>query len=88
MYKLAQGATRYNLSKRELLKVNLPLPSIAEQKSIARVLHIADNEIELLQQKYGALQKQKKGLMQRLLTGQIRVNTGHFPGNSEFPGKS
>ncbi|MCW5847527.1 MAG: restriction endonuclease subunit S [Anaerolineae bacterium] len=37
------------------------------------VLRACDDEIDLLQQKLAALEQQKKGLMQRLLTGQVRV---------------
>jgi hypothetical protein len=44
-----------------------------EQRRIAAVLQTCDREIELLTQKHNALQRQKKGLMQRLLTGRVRV---------------
>lgn len=74
MFKLAQGATRFNLSKNTLMKEKVYLPSdITEQKAIADVLSTADDEINLLNQKLEALKEQKKGLMQQLLTGQIRV---------------
>ena len=74
---------------KDYLKQTIKIPSsLEEQRKIVLVLETCDEEIGLLQQKRAALQQQKKGLMQRLLTGQIRVNTGHFPGNSEFPGKS
>ena len=74
MYKLAQGATRFNLSKNELMKEKIYLPSdISEQQAIANVLSTADDEINLLNQKLEALKEQKKGLMQQLLTGQTRV---------------
>ena len=74
MYKLAQGATRFNLSKNELMKEKIYIPSdISEQQAIADVLSTADDEINLLNQKLEALKEQKKGLMQQLLTGQIRV---------------
>ena len=49
------------------------LPSVAEQRRIAAVLQTCDREIDLLTQKRDALQRQKKGLMQRLLTGRVRV---------------
>lgn len=48
-------------------------PSLPEQQKIATVLQTADREIKLLNQKLQALQQQKKGLMQKLLTGQVRV---------------
>lgn len=54
--------------------MKLYLPSdISEQQAIADVLSTADDEINLLNQKLEALKEQKKGLMQQLLTGKIRV---------------
>jgi type I restriction enzyme S subunit len=53
--------------------IRIPLPSLEEQWRIAAVLQACDREIELLTQKRDALQRQKKGLMQRLLTGRVRV---------------
>lgn len=74
MCKLAQGATRFNLSKNELMKEKIYIPfDIEEQLAIADVLSKADEEIDLLNKKLNALKEQKKGLMQQLLTGQIRV---------------
>ena len=74
MHYLAQGATRYNLTKRYLLEAPLRLPPLAEQRRIAKVLSACDEEIDLLNCKLAALQTQKKGLMQRLLTGRVRVS--------------
>jgi hypothetical protein len=37
------------------------------------LVEIADREIELLKRELDALKTQKKGLMQKLLTGQVRV---------------
>lgn len=74
MYMLAQGATRFNLSKTEFLKSYIYIPSdIAEQKAIAEILSKADEEIELLNKKLEAFKQEKKALMQQLLTGKIRV---------------
>ncbi len=51
----------------------IKLPSLKEQKKIACVLSNADKEIALLKQELNELQDQKRGLMQQLLTGEIRV---------------
>ena len=51
----------------------IPLPSKPEQMAIASVLERADREIDILQQELVALKQQKKGLMQKLLTGEVRV---------------
>lgn len=48
-------------------------PSIEEQKAIASVLTVADEEIEALEQRISNLKLQKKALMQQLLTGKKRV---------------
>lgn len=53
--------------------IPLILPDIEIQDKVASVLSTADDEINLLNQKLEALKEQKKGLMQQLLTGQIRV---------------
>lgn len=57
----------------DLLKVAIPFPSKKEQARIAQVLQTLDHEIDLLQQELDALKQQKKGLMQKLLTGEVRV---------------
>ena len=63
-----------NLSADIVKKLSIKMPSdITEQKAIADVLSTADEEIDLLNQKLEVFKEQKKGLMQQLLTGQIRV---------------
>lgn len=73
IFSLAQGSTRFNLSKNELMKLKIEAPPITEQQHIAKILSTADREIELLNEEVELLKQQKKGLMQLLLTGIIRV---------------
>lgn len=73
MFVLAQGSTRFNISKKEVMKLKIDLPTIEEQTAIAQVLTAVDREIELAQQKLELLRQQKCGLMQQLLTGKKRV---------------
>ena len=54
--------------------IKIKLPSFEEQTAIAQVLQAADKEIQLLKAKVDKLKEEKKGLMQVLLTGKIRVN--------------
>lgn len=61
------------ISYPDLQSVKIPYPPLSEQKAIADILSKADEEIDLLTAKLSALKSQKKGLMQKLLTGQIRV---------------
>lgn len=54
--------------------IELP-PTIEEQQRIVEVLDACDQEIRLLEAELEALKLQKRGLMQKLLTGDIRVKT-------------
>jgi type I restriction enzyme S subunit len=54
--------------------IKVDLPSLEEQKAISAFLQNADKEIEIQKQKLAAMQEQKKGLMQVLLTGKKRVH--------------
>lgn len=57
-----------------LLQSKIVIPrSIAKQKQIAAALDCGDQEAQLLRQHLTALQKQKRGLMQKLLTGEWPV---------------
>lgn len=53
--------------------IRVPCPSVAEQTAIAEVNKAASDEIDALARKHAALKQQKRALMQKLLTGQIRV---------------
>lgn len=53
--------------------IPLILPNIEIQNKVAEVLSTADDEIDLLNKKLILFKEQKKGLMQQLLTGQVRV---------------
>lgn len=73
MKRIAQGSTRYNLSKDEVLKILVALPPLKEQKDISNILMYVDKEILQCELKKQKLQTLKQGLMQKLLTGKIRV---------------
>jgi type I restriction enzyme S subunit len=71
---LAHGgrkARRVNPSA--FLKLSIAMPEKAEQTCVADVLEALDHEIGLLRKERDAIKMQKKGLMQKLLTGQVRV---------------
>ena len=71
---LAQGSTRFNLSKGNLAKISLLFPPLTEQKKIASILTSVDEVIEKIQSQIDKLQSLKKSLMQDLLTGKVRVS--------------
>lgn len=62
-----------NIRPEEFMGTSVPLPSLALQQQIAAVLDEAREEIRLLALKLEALRIQKRGLMQKLLTGKWRV---------------
>ena len=70
-----QGSVRDSLSIDSLGLVKIFIPSVEEQNAIAQRLNLADKEILLLEKELECLKQQKKGLMQLLLTGIVRVNT-------------
>ncbi|MCM3024194.1 restriction endonuclease subunit S [Heyndrickxia ginsengihumi] len=56
----------------KVIKVFIPT-DINEQKSIAELFLCIDKEINILQKEVDSFKQQKKGLMQLLLTGKVRV---------------
>jgi type I restriction enzyme S subunit len=73
MKSLAQGSTRYNLSKLALLKASFRLPSLPEQIAIAGILSDMDGEIAALESKLAKARHLKQGMMQELLIGRTRL---------------
>ena len=51
-----------------------PLPTLVEQQKIVSILSLVDSDLKIFGKKLHTLKNQKKGLMQKLLTGQLRVN--------------
>ncbi len=67
------GSGLPNIQIKPLYKFNLSLPSLPEQKAIAEVLTAADYQIDLAKEKLARLRRQKRGLMQQLLTGKKQL---------------
>ena len=68
-----QGSVRDSLSFDGLCSMKFYIPALQEQKAISAILEQSDKEIETQKQKLAAMQAQKKGLMQVLLTGKKRI---------------
>lgn len=62
-----------NVNAEDFFKIRILVPSLKEQVLIGQILESSNSEINLYQQKLATLQEQKKGLMQKLLTGEVRV---------------
>ncbi|QXP92791.1 restriction endonuclease subunit S [Methylococcus capsulatus] len=68
-----QGGTRKALRFSALASMEVELPKRADQERIAAILNESHREIDLLQTQLEILRRQKRGLMQKLLTGVWRV---------------
>lgn len=66
-----------NVTPKDFFGLSFEIPSLKEQTAIAKVLTAADREIELAKEKLERLRRQKRGLMQQLLTGKKRVKYGN-----------
>ncbi|QWC25106.1 restriction endonuclease subunit S (plasmid) [Bacillus haikouensis] len=71
--RLAQGSSVYHLYSSNLNKFKVLVPPLSEQKRIVEILSSVDDQIEGYEKEKKRLQELKKGLMQQLLTGKIRV---------------
>ena len=63
---LAQGISRYNISKNKMMDIEMPIPSIDEQKQIGEYFANLDNLITLHQRKYEKLHNIKKSMLEKM----------------------
>ncbi len=63
----------WNLKFPHFAQIKVRIPGLDEQRRIAEVLSTVDYEIQGLEKGLTALERQKRGLMQKLLTGEVRV---------------
>ena len=61
------------LNQKDFLKMKVIVPSVGTQREIGKILEAADKELHLWEDYLIAIEKQKRGLMQKLLTGEVRV---------------
>ena len=71
--KLRVGSGLPNIQKNTIENFYIVEPLLKEQEKIAEVLTACDDEINLLNLKLENLKKQKQGLMQKLLSGKVRI---------------
>ncbi|TDG35889.1 restriction endonuclease subunit S [Pedobacter changchengzhani] len=64
--KLAQGSTRYNMSKLQLMKIAINLPYLPEQTKIANFLSAVDDKIKYTDVQIKKMEVWKKGLLQKM----------------------
>ena len=67
------GSSVPHIFQRDLINLKVVMPTLYEQEKIASILSKVDEKIEEYENKKEKLEELKKGLMQQLLTGKIRV---------------
>ena len=63
---LAQGISRYNISKNKMMDIEMPIPNIEEQKQIGSYFRSLDNLITLHQRKLEKLKNIKKSMLEKM----------------------
>lgn len=82
LYSLPGGTKQANLSGQQVKELNTYVPCVLEQQKISNFLSSVDKKISLLKQKHILLDQYKKGVMQKLLSQEIRFkdkNGNDFP---------
>jgi type I restriction enzyme, S subunit len=70
------GRKAKRIQPAEFLSASIPLPTMQEQSKMAAMITLLENYEEAVSSSYKAISKQKRGLMQQLLTGAVRVGVG------------
>ncbi|RKZ03841.1 restriction endonuclease subunit S [Candidatus Fermentibacteria bacterium] len=73
IYALQSGGAQPHIYSKDLNTLTVPRPPLFEKKQIAATLSTAQEEIDLLKKMAERYREQKRGLMQKLLTGEWRV---------------
>ncbi|EIA1624028.1 restriction endonuclease subunit S [Vibrio parahaemolyticus] len=73
IWNLQAGGNREGLNFQQIRSFRIPVLTIEEQCSIVEILSTVSDKLNLLEQQKAETQQLKKGLMQKLLTGELRV---------------
>lgn len=73
IYSLQTGGAQPHIHPFDIQPLEFSYPTISEQEKIATILSDMDLEIETLEKELGKYQDLKMGMMQQLLTGQVRL---------------
>ena len=73
--KAANGVTRFGLNLDVMDQVHVLFPPLDQQQRLVATLNTMEDEIELLTKSLTPLREQKKGLMQKLLSGDMRLTS-------------
>lgn len=63
---LAQGISRYNISKKKMMEIKVPMPICAEQRQLGEIFRLLDNLITLHQRQLEKLKNIKAALLEKM----------------------
>ena len=73
IYYLQVGGVQKHVYAKDLIKLNIPNITIEEQEKIGRYLSLLDAEIDNLKKQKELIKEMKRGAMQKLLSGEVRL---------------
>lgn len=73
MISKSQGGAQLNLSTKDIKNYRFSVPNEDTQKLVSEFLRLLEEKTKLVNREIDLLKLQKQGLMQRLLTGKVRV---------------
>ena len=76
--KTMKGVNHPRTSWKSIKQFQIPLPPLEEQKKIAEILRTIDEAIEAKRAKKEKLERMKKAVMEKLLTGEVRIRQNIF----------
>ena len=73
IYYLQVGGVQKHVYSKDLIKLNIPNITIEEQEKIGGYLSLLDEEIDNLKKQKELIKEMKRGAMQKLLSGEVRL---------------
>ncbi|WP_446669795.1 restriction endonuclease subunit S [Limosilactobacillus allomucosae] len=80
---LAQGISRYNISKKQVMNTFVNFPTMEEQRKIGKALFLIDKTITLHEEKQRQLEQLKKALLQKMFADKTGYPALRFKGFTE-----
>ena len=81
IYYLQVGGVQKHVYAKDLIKLNIPNITIEEQEKIGGYLSLLDAEIDNLKKQKELIKEMKRGAMQKLLSGEVRLSKNAFNEN-------
>ena len=81
IYYLQVGGVQKHVYAKDLIKLNIPNITIEEQEKIGGYLSLLDAEIDNLKKQKELIKEMKRGAMQKLLSGEVRLSKNEFNEN-------